>query len=99
MRGAGGLGHPPAALDFIRRALDMLQSIGWIAAHRFLFQNRFYKAPPHLAGGTIEAWRSTFRGKAEGTARLVDPVVNGQLSSHPKRPSPKPLASTSSICS
>jgi Domain of unknown function (DUF6431) len=28
---------PPAAANFIRRALDMLQAIGWIAAHRFLF--------------------------------------------------------------
>jgi hypothetical protein len=28
---------PPAAANFIRRALNMLQAIGWIAAHRFLF--------------------------------------------------------------
>jgi len=28
---------PPAAPDFISRALRMLESIGWIAAHRFLF--------------------------------------------------------------
>jgi len=28
---------PPAAPTFARRALVMLQSIGWIAAHRFLF--------------------------------------------------------------
>ena len=28
---------PPPAANFVRRALDMLQSIGWIAAHRFLF--------------------------------------------------------------
>ena len=27
---------PPPAPNFVRRALDMLQSIGWIAAHRFL---------------------------------------------------------------
>ena len=27
---------PPAA-DFLRRALQMLQRVGWIAAHRFLF--------------------------------------------------------------
>ena len=26
----------PPAPNFVRRALDMLQSIGWIAAHRFL---------------------------------------------------------------
>jgi transposase-like protein len=34
---------PPAASDFVRRALDILQSIGWIAAHRFLFADlRFH---------------------------------------------------------
>jgi hypothetical protein len=35
----GGVGpdHQPAAPNFVRRVLDMLQSIGWIAAHRFLF--------------------------------------------------------------
>ena len=27
---------PPAAPDFASRALQMLESIGWIAAHRFL---------------------------------------------------------------
>ena len=30
---------PPPAPDFIRQALQMLQSIGWIAAHRFLFSD------------------------------------------------------------
>ena len=34
---------PPAASSFVRRALEMLQSIGWIAAHRFLFADlRFH---------------------------------------------------------
>lgn len=34
---------PPAASDFVRRALHMLQSTGWIAAHRFLFADlRFH---------------------------------------------------------
>jgi transposase-like protein len=34
---------PAAAPTFVRRALDMLQSIGWIAAHRFLFADlRFH---------------------------------------------------------
>jgi hypothetical protein len=34
---------PEAAPTFVRRALDMLQSIGWIAAHRFLFADlRFH---------------------------------------------------------
>ena len=28
---------PPAAANFVTRALGMLQSVGWIAAHRFLF--------------------------------------------------------------
>jgi transposase-like protein len=31
------LAAPPPAPSFVRRALEMLQSIGWIAAHRFLF--------------------------------------------------------------
>jgi transposase InsO family protein len=56
----------------------------------FLLHNRFYEAPPHLAGETIEARFDPldpalveiyFQGKAEGIARLVDPVVNGQLPS------------------
>lgn len=37
------LARPPAAPSFVRRALDMLQSTGWIAAHRFLFADlRFH---------------------------------------------------------
>ena len=31
------LTKPASAPDFVRRALAMLESIGWIAAHRFLF--------------------------------------------------------------
>jgi hypothetical protein len=31
------LAAPVTAPDFVARALHMLQSIGWIAAHRFLF--------------------------------------------------------------
>src|SRR5260370_21941972 len=31
------LTQPAPAPDFVHRALAMLQSIGWIAAHRFLF--------------------------------------------------------------
>lgn len=54
----------------------------------FLLQNRFYEAPPHLAGERIEAHFDPldpvlveiyFQGKVEGIARLVDAVVNGQL--------------------
>jgi len=56
----------------------------------FQLQNRFYEAPPHLAGETIEArfdpldpavMEIYFQGKPEGSARLVDPVVNAQLPS------------------
>ena len=37
------LAAPPPAPSFVRRALEMLQSIGWIAAHRFLFADlRFH---------------------------------------------------------
>ena len=37
------LAAPPPAPNFVLRALDMLQSIGWIAAHRFLFADlRFH---------------------------------------------------------
>jgi transposase InsO family protein len=56
----------------------------------FLLQNRFYEAPLHLAGQTIEARFDPldpalveifFQGKSAGVARLVDPVANGQLPS------------------
>jgi hypothetical protein len=37
------LAAPPAAPNFVRRALEMLQSIGWATAHRFLFADlRFH---------------------------------------------------------
>jgi hypothetical protein len=32
------LAAPQAAADFVSRALGMLETIGWIAAHRFLFR-------------------------------------------------------------
>jgi transposase InsO family protein len=56
----------------------------------FLLQNRFYEAPPHLAGQTIEARFDPLDpavveiyclGKPEGAARLVDPVVSSRLPS------------------
>ncbi len=59
----------------------------------FLLHNRFYEAPPHLPGETIEVRFDPldaaeveiyFQGKPQGTARLVDPVINAQLPS-PKR--------------
>lgn len=61
----------------------------------FLLHSRLYEAPPHLAGNTVEVrfdpldtsqveiW---FQGQLQAAARLVDPVVNGQL------PSTKPAA-------
>ena len=59
----------------------------------FLLQNRFYEAPSHLAGQSIEVRFDPldsatveiyFQGQPQGAARLVDPVVNAQ------RPSSKP---------
>src|SRR5215472_9005608 len=56
----------------------------------FLLQGRFYEAPPDLAGQTIEvrfdpldpaSVEIYFQGQPQGTARLVDPVVNAQLPS------------------
>ena len=56
----------------------------------FLLQNRYYEAAPQLAGETVEvrfdpldatSVEIYFQGKPQGTARLVDPVVNGQLPS------------------
>jgi hypothetical protein len=40
------LSRPTAAPDFVIRALHMLESLGWIAAHRFLFAHLRY----HLLG-------------------------------------------------
>ncbi len=63
----------------------------------FLLHNRFYEAPPHLPGETIEVHFDPFdaaeveiyfQGKSQGTARLVDPVGNAQL------PAPKRTAKT-----
>jgi hypothetical protein len=64
----------------------------------FLLENRYYEAPPQLAGETVEvrfdpldtaSVEIYFQGKSQGVARLVDPVVNGQI------PSPKPVPSAS----
>ena len=61
----------------------------WLAP-RPLLQNRFYEAPPDLAGQTLEARFDPldpasveiyFQGELRGAARLVDPVVNAQLPS------------------
>ncbi len=65
----------------------------------FLLQNRFFEAPPHLAGHTIEVRLDPldatqveiyFQGQPQGSARLVDPVVNAQLPSSKPKQSAKP---------
>lgn len=65
----------------------------------FQLQNRFYEAPPHLAGQTIEARFDPldpasveiyFQGQPQGAARLVDPVINAQLPSVKPSPAPPP---------
>src|SRR3989442_7177377 len=65
----------------------------------FLLQKSFYEAPAHLAGQRIEVrfdpldicqvdiW---FDGQFQGTARVVDAVVNAQLPSAKPHPSPAP---------
>jgi transposase InsO family protein len=54
----------------------------------FLLQNRFFEAPPHLAGKRIEVRFDPLdpvhleiycEGQSQGVARMVDAVVNGQL--------------------
>ncbi|HEX7972028.1 MAG TPA: DDE-type integrase/transposase/recombinase [Thiobacillus sp.] len=54
----------------------------------FLLQHRFFEAPAHLAGKQIEVRFDPLdlteleiycEGQSQGMARLVDPVVNGQL--------------------
>ena len=67
----------------------------------FLLQGRFYAGPPDLASQTIEvrfdpldpaSVELYFQGQSQGTARLVDPVVNAQLPSakppQPEEPEP-----------
>jgi transposase InsO family protein len=67
----------------------------------FLLKNRFYEAPAHLAGQTIEARFDPldltqveiyFQGQPQGSARLVDPVVNAQLPSSKPKTAPEPEA-------
>ena len=79
----------PPATDFRRLFFHRLDRV----VRRdctFQLHNRFYEAPPHLAGETIEARFDPldpaiveiyFQGQPQGTARLVDPVVNAQLPS------------------
>jgi len=65
----------------------------------FLLQNRFYEAPPHLAGQSIEvrfdpldpaSVEMYFQGQSQGAARLVDPVANAQLPSAKPSLTPQP---------
>ncbi len=65
----------------------------------FLLQQRFYEAPPQLAGQTVEVRFDPldpscieiyFQGQAQGMARVVDPVINAQLPSAKPSPSPAP---------
>jgi len=57
---------PPAAPDFTSRSLQMLESIGWIAAHRFLFAGLrvhllgwpAFLAPAGRIAALPEAWPS-----------------------------------------
>ena len=57
------LAAPPATPSFVRCALEMLQSIGWVTAHRFLFADlRFHLLgwPAFLApDGRVIALRSS----------------------------------------
>jgi putative transposase len=65
----------------------------------FLLQNRFYEAPPHLAGQRVEARFDPLdaaivdiyvEDNPEGQARLVDPVINAVLPRPKARPSEPP---------
>jgi putative transposase len=65
----------------------------------FLLQRRFYEAPPHLAGETIEVRFDPldlsqveiyYQGQLQGTVRPVDPVLNAQLPSLKAPPAAQP---------
>jgi transposase InsO family protein len=66
----------------------------------FLVQHRLYEAPAALAGHTIEVRLDPFdptqvevwhQGACQGTARLVDPVINGRMpSASPAAPAATP---------
>lgn len=86
----------PPATDFRRLFFHRLDRV----VRRdctFLLHSRYYEAPPHLVGETIEARFDPldpagveiyFQGQMQGVARLVDPVVNAQLPSLKSSPVP-----------
>ena len=66
----------------------------------FLLRQRFYEAPAHLVGQTVEVRFDPFdpadieiyaQGQFQGRARPVDPIANTQV------PSPKPLLTTAPL--
>jgi transposase InsO family protein len=65
----------------------------------FLLQNQYYEAPPQLTGQTVEVRFDPldaaeveihFQGKLQGTARLVDPVINAGLPPVKRSPNAEP---------
>ena len=98
------LGAPAPASNFVARALTMLESIGWIAAHRFLFTD----LRMHLLGWPAfpHSRRSHSRAPSGGAAGLRVPtqLLSGAgapsaLCFHPGRSSgwmPRPKKSPSS---
>jgi transposase InsO family protein len=88
----------PPATDL--RRLFFYRCDRWVRRDStFLLQQRFYEAPPQLAGQTVEVRFDPldpscieiyFQGQAQGMARVVDPVINAQLPSAKSSPSPAP---------
>jgi putative transposase len=65
----------------------------------FLLHNQYYEAPPQLTGETVEVRFDPldaaeveihFHGKPQGTARLVDPVLNAGLPAGKRSPTAEP---------
>ena len=79
--------QPPPATDLRRLFLHRVNRLVRRDS-TFLLKNRFFEAPPHLAGKQIEArfdpldptqLEIYWEGPTQGVARPVDTVVNGQL--------------------
>ena len=65
----------------------------------FLLHNQYYEAPPQLTGETVEVRFDPldaaeveihFQGKLQGSARLVDPVINAGLPPVKRSPTAEP---------